>query len=265
MRAVPLLSLCALIFVASGFAGDPDGIDLAQRLAGPAFDHPLGTDHLGRDVAARLLAGGRDGLAMVLASTALALVGGCALGGAMLLAPRFLATNLQALANLALAVPTLVAALVLSAALGTQPWVLCFALALNGAAGTAHVMRTLVMAHWGTPHVRAAYALGGSDWHILRRHVWPAVAPSLVLLQGYHAGRILLSWSALTFLGLGGDTSKPNWGGMIWEYRMSLFEHPALPLLPAGAIGLLALALAISADPDPARLSIAKRGSRAQR
>ena len=73
--------------------------------------------------------------------------------------------------------------------------------------------------------------------------------PALVLIQGYHAARGLLSWAALTFLGFGGDTSRTDWGGMVWEYRLFHFDHPLLPLVPAFAIGILAWSLARIGDP----------------
>jgi peptide/nickel transport system permease protein len=167
----------------------------------------------------------------------------------MRLAPRPAATIVRRACDLILAVPTLIAALALSALLGATPTVIALALSLGGIAATAHVADTLFAAAAAQPHVRAAQALGASPCHVLRRHVLPEVAPALILLQGYHAARVLLSWSALTFLGLGGDTSRPDWGGMVWEYRLFLFDHPHLPLLPAAAIGVLAWTLARIGDP----------------
>jgi len=98
-------------------------------------------------------------------------------------------------------------------------------------------------------HVRAAHALGGSALWVLRRHVLPQAAPALLVWQTYHAARLLLAWSALTFLGLGADTSRSDWGAMVWEYRLFLFDHPRLVLAPMAAIFVLAWALARIGDP----------------
>lgn len=249
MRAAPFLLFVGLILVAGLLAGDPDGIDIAARFAAPSLLHPLGTDQLGRDLGARLIAGARSGLAIVALTAALGLFVGVAIGVAMRLAPTPVAAILRRASDLALAVPTLVTALACSAALGTTPMVVGIALSLGGIAATAHITETLTVAAGAQPHIRAAVALGGSPGHILRRHMLPEIVPALLLLQGYHAARALLSWSALTFLGFGGDTSRPDWGGMVWEYRLFLFDHPALPLVPALAIGVLAWTLARMGDP----------------
>lgn len=249
MRTLPFLVFVAAVLLAGHVTGDPDAIDLVTRFAPLSPSHPLGTDHLGRDLAARLVAGAGTGLAVVALTTAFGLVAGVVLGTAMRLVPSRLGAALRRLCDLALAVPTLVAALALSALFGATPTVIALALALTGAAATAHVADTLIAAATVQPHVRAARALGATPAHILRRHLLPEVAPALLLLQGYHAARVLLSWSALTFLGLGGDTSRPDWGAMVWEYRLFLFDHPHLPLVPAAAIGVLAWTLARIGDP----------------
>jgi ABC-type dipeptide/oligopeptide/nickel transport system permease subunit len=249
MRAAPLVLLAALILVAALTAGDADAVDLAVRLAGPSLAHPFGTDHLGRDLAARLASGAFAALAVVALTTTIGLVAGAALGAAMALAPQPLDLALRRLADLMLVVPALIAALAAAAILGATPATIALALSLAGIAATAHLADGLAAAARAAPHVRAARALGGTPFHILSRHILPDVLPALVLVQGYHAARVLLAWSALTFLGLGGDTSRPDWGAMVWEYRLFLFDHPRLPLLPAAAIGVLAYAFARIGDP----------------
>lgn len=258
MKAAPLLLLVGLLLAVGPFAGDPDAVDIASRFAAPCALHPLGTDQLGRDLAARLITGAYSGLAIVALTGALSLLVGIGLGTTMRLAPIPLAAILRRAADLILAVPTLVVALAFSAILGATPVVIGIALSLGGIAATAHVTETLLVAASMQSHVMAAEALGGTPWHILRRHLLPEVAPALLLLQSYHAARALLSWSALTFLGFGGDTSRPDWGGMVWEYRLFLFDHPSLPLIPAFTIGILAWAAACIGE--PARQSFAGRG-----
>lgn len=256
-RVLPFVVFAGLVLALMPGAADPDAIDLAARFAPVSATHPLGTDQLGRDLAARLVAGAGTGLAVVALTTVLGLVAGGTLGAAMRLVPRPAATTLRRACDLILAVPTLIAALALSALLGATPTVIALALSLGGLAATAHVADTLFAAAASQPHVRAAQALGAAPGHVLRRHILPEVAPALILLQGYHAARVLLSWSALTFLGLGGDTSRPDWGGMVWEYRLFLFDHPHLPLLPAAAIGVLAWTLARIGDPARRTIQLA--------
>lgn len=146
MRALPLLLLLGLLLIAGTLVGNPDDIDIATRSAGPSALHPLGTDHLGRDLAARLVTGAQNGLAVVALTTALGFAVGIGLGAAMHMAPPFLSATLRRICDLILAVPTLVMALGCSAALGATPVVVCLALSLGGIAATAHVAETLVSA-----------------------------------------------------------------------------------------------------------------------
>ena len=138
MRALPLLLLLGLLLIAGTLVGNPEDIDIATRYAGPSALHPLGTDHLGRDLAARLVTGAL--------TTALGFAVGIGLGAAMHMAPPFLSATLRRICDLILAVSTLVMALGCSAALGATPVVVCLALSLGGIAATAHVAETLVSA-----------------------------------------------------------------------------------------------------------------------
>ncbi len=246
---VVVLLLALLLLIGAG-GRDPDSVDMAHRFAAVSLAHPFGTDHLGRDMLARLLAGGRNAVLVVTLTATLGLTAGVGLGAAMSLTPPWLSGLLHRLTDLVLTVPSLVTALVATALFGLSPLSTGLALALTAIAATAQVSFSLISALHAAPHVRAAEALGGTGWHITARHILPDIAPSLLVLQCYHAARTLLAWSGLTFLGLGGDTSRPDWGSMVWDYRLFLFDHASLPLMPAAAIGLLAFALSRLGDPD---------------
>ena len=224
-------------------------VDLDLVLAPISPAHPLGTDHLGRDLLARMAAGLVPSLQAVAAALLGALGVGLAAGAAMSLGPGWLRAGLGWAADLALALPTLVVALILSAALGGGPLVIGASLAL-----TAWAPYALTVAQM-SDQVRketwwlATRALGVDGVAGFRRHILPAIAGRVGALAGSDAGRAVILAASLGFLGLGMDTGRPCWGGLIHEYRMFLFSHPRLVLAPTLAIAALSLALHLALDP----------------
>jgi ABC-type dipeptide/oligopeptide/nickel transport system permease subunit len=246
------LLLVPLSVVAGAWLVDPAvRVDLDHVLAPPSAAHPLGTDHLGRDLAARLAAGARPSVQAAAAALAGALGLGLAAGAAMSLGPGWVRAALEGLADLALALPTLVVALLLAGALGGGPLVIGGALAI-----TAWAPYALVVAQLSdrVRHERwwlAARALGVTGPGGFARHILPAIAPRVGALAGADAGRAVVLAASLGFLGLGTDAGRPCWGGMIHDYRMFLFSHPRLVLAPVMALALMSLALHLALDrPD---------------
>lgn len=246
LLALVLLALAALGAACCSGSG---AIDLAQRFATPSWSHPLGTDQLGRDLLERLAEGAGPALAVVLIASMVALLGGLLWATAILAAPGALGAVAERTADLALAVPTLIVGIVVAAVTGLSPVSIALALGVSSTAANALITAELLRTARAASHVRAAQALGGSALWVLRHHMLPQAAPSLVIWHTYHAGRLLLAWSALSFLGLGADTSRADWGAMVWEYRLFLFDHPRLVLAPMAAIFGLAWALARIGDP----------------
>ncbi|WP_372426706.1 ABC transporter permease subunit [Salinarimonas chemoclinalis] len=229
--------------------GDPHAIDLARTLAGPSPAHPLGTDHLGRDLLARLAAGAAPSL-VALAIGLLATLGlGVAAGSAIALGPAPLALAARRLAEVALAAPTLVVALVLAALMGAGPATAGLALAASAWAPYAITVAALLERLVAEPYWRAAEALGLDRPRALARHLVPALAGPVGALAGADAARAVTLVAALGFLGLAADTGRPEWGAMIHEYRPFLIEAPRLLLAPLCAIAALALAAHAVLDP----------------
>ncbi|WP_349361159.1 ABC transporter permease [Stappia sp.] len=238
-----LAALAGLAFWASGALPDPHAIDLSNRLASPSLQHPLGTDHLGRDLAARLVWGALPSLAAV----ALVLSGGLGLGvlagGVMALGPRALRAGVQWLAETALAVPTLVTALVLSAAFGAGLLTVAMALLVTSWAPYALAVAALFDRIRGEPYWMASQALGARPSAAIVRHMLPNAWPALGALAGADAGRAVILVASLGFIGLSADTGRPEWGAMIHEYRMFLFTEPRLVLAPILTCTLVCVAL----------------------
>lgn len=205
-------------------------------LLAPAGHPPLGTDDLGRDEWSRLVHGGR-----VTLSTAV-LSAGMAVGLGTLAA--LLAQGIGGVADAtlvggssaAMAIPGLLLALLLVAGLGPGMEAVVLAVGLGLAPGFARLARQAMRQVRTETFVAAATALGSSEMRTARRHLLPNALPRLLSLATTHFAWALAGVTTLTFLGLSGDPSRPEWGAMLNAGRAYLRLAPTLALLPGGAI-----------------------------
>lgn len=233
--------LCAamgLFIVAGGFwqPHDPDAVDMTLRHALPSFEHPLGTDHLGRDLASRMMIAGWRTASVVLAVGAIGFVGGSLAGTAAAILGGWREQITLRAAELFIVVPTLIWALTAAAIFGLSPVTAGIALGLAGVGPYALLSNSLTHRVLGQPFVHAARGLGVSSPRLMARHVLPNTLPLIFVYVGSQAGQAVVAYASLAFIGLGSDPSKPDWGSMLFEYRMFVFDHPMLMIWPGLAI-----------------------------
>ncbi|MEM0909238.1 MAG: ABC transporter permease, partial [Pseudomonadota bacterium] len=227
-----LLLLCALVVGTIWQPLDPHAVDLTHILEGPSPAHWLGTDHLGRDVASRLLAGAQPSLVAILIVLMSSLCIGALAGCAICFAPGLVSQTIRWLAETALALPTLITALLLSALFGAGLVAISVALIASTWAPYALSVAALLERLRAEPYWMASHALGATTLSATRRHLLPNAWPTIGALAGADAGRAVILVASLGFLGLSADTGRPEWGAMIHEYRMFLFSEPQLVLAP---------------------------------
>lgn len=221
---------------------------VAGPLTPPSSSALLGTDALGRDLWARLLYGGRVSLgASFLAVSLTILVGGLA-GMAAALAGGWPDRIIVGMANSALAIPGLLLALLLVAAVGPGVPAVVMAVGLGGAPGFTRLARSVFLQVRQDGFVAAAAAMGADLAWIAGRHVIPNAQPQLVSLMATHYAWSLMGVVTLTFLGLGGDPTVPEWGAMLNAGRADLIGAPWAALWPALAISLTVLSVHTLAD-----------------
>ncbi|HEX4998519.1 MAG TPA: ABC transporter permease [Terriglobia bacterium] len=228
---------------------DPLHQDLAIRLEGPSWRHPMGTDELGRDILSRLIAGARVsmrvGTAVVLLSgTVGVLVGGVTgyIGG------RLDAFVTVIVINSLMAFPGILLAIALVAFLGPGLDRLVFALAIVGWVGYARLARGQAMKAKTLEFVEAARALGASRGRIFFLHILPSIAqPVLVQVSIGMAGAILAE-ASLSFLGLGIAPPDPSWGAMLNDGRNHLFDAPHMVVFPAATLAAAVLSFNFLGD-----------------
>ncbi|MDQ3432912.1 MAG: ABC transporter permease [Actinomycetota bacterium] len=242
-----------LVFLAAAAAPwlsphDPIAVDFQDRFAGPSFEHPLGTDQLGRDVLSRLLYGARLSLVMAVSATVGITTLGFLLGLVAGLYGRVVSSVIMRLVDILQALPTLILALVVIGLLGQGILNLVLAIVAIGWATYARVVRGMVLSIREEAYVEAARALGASRLRVLRRHVAPNLVGPVVVLSTLDMGRMLLAVSALSFLGLGVGPPTPEWGAMLAEARVYLDRAPQLLIYPGVAITFLVLAFNLGGD-----------------
>ncbi|MSP67006.1 MAG: ABC transporter permease [Alphaproteobacteria bacterium] len=254
MRRSVAAALLAVLFLVAGWwqPHDPAAIDLAARHAEASAAHPLGTDHLGRDVLSRLLADAARTALVVLIVAVVSSSVGTALGTTATFAPPALAAALMLLADLGLILPPIVLGLAAGALFGLSPVSAGIALGLGGFGPFAILAHGLTRRARVLPHVRAAEALGVGRLRAIVRHIGPDALDVLRTYLGSDAARHAISYASLAFLGLGVEVGQPDWGAMLFEYRPHMLEHPTLMLAPGLAIFLSALALHILIEPATA-------------
>lgn len=209
---------------------------VAAALSGPAPGLPLGSDALGRDLWARLAYGARITLTAAGLATALAVALGAVAGLAAVAFGGWADRGIVTVLNAALAIPGLVLAMLIVAAIGPSPTAVILAVGLGAAPGFARLSRTTFQQIRDRGYISASGALGAGRLWTARRHLLPNAWPSLASLATTHFAWALLGITTLTFLGLAGDPSLPEWGAMLNSGRQHLLDAPRLALLPGLAI-----------------------------
>jgi peptide/nickel transport system permease protein len=238
-----LAGLLVVVAVAPGlFAGPPDGVDIARRLAPPSATNWFGTDETGRDLYARVVHGAGTTLGIVGAAVLLAaLVGGCA-GAAAGFFGRLGDLALSRSADALLAFPPIILGVVIAATLGPGATNLVLALGVIYAPVFFRVARAAAIGEASRAYVEAARALGHGEWAVLLRHVAPNVLPTVLLQFVILFPLALQIQAALGFLGLGVPPPTPDWGASLQESRNYLTAAPWLAIFPGLALLVASLA-----------------------
>ncbi|MEQ9675828.1 MAG: ABC transporter permease [Roseovarius indicus] len=232
---------------------DPTYIDIRARNEGPSLAHPFGTDQLGRDTFARMMAGGQTSIAVGLTAMLLALGLGSLIG---VLAGFFrrLDGPLMRLTDLFLSLPLLPLLLVmvmlfrqaLSTTFGAETGIfilIVFAIGVTSWMPTARVDRGDVLALKEREFVLAARSIGTTNFHLITRHVLPNVLSPIMVSATLGIANAIITESALSFLGLGFPPDFPTWGRLLNDATVYLQDYPERVFWPGLAISLTVLSV----------------------
>lgn len=228
-------------------------IDIHARNQGASLAHPLGTDQLGRDMLARMMAGGRTSISVGLAAMCLALSLGSFIG---VVAGYFrhMDALLMRLTDLFLALPLLPLLLVmmmlfrepLTATFGTEQGVFILTVCAIGITSwmpTARIVRGDVLALKEREFVLAARSVGTTNTRMITRHILPNVMSPIMVSATLGIANAIITESALSFLGLGFPPDYPTWGRLLFDATDYLQSYPARAFWPGIAISLTVLSV----------------------
>ncbi len=234
---------------------DPYTQFTGMRIADPGATAPNGTillfggDEIGRDLFSRIVHGARVSLFVSLFSIILGVGSGSILG---IISGYFEGKTdmvVQRCMDAAMAVPTIVLALVLMAVLGNTVVNVIIAIGITQIPRTSRIVRGTVLSVKQNVYIDGARALGASNLRIMAKHIFPNITAPIIVIATVDLGSAVLVESTLSFLGLGSPPPTPSWGGMISQAgRVFLLEDPKLLVIPGIALSLAILAFNLAGD-----------------
>ena len=251
--AVLVLLLVVAILAPLLASHDPYAQDLLARMQPPAFlggtwEHPLGTDHLGRDYLSRLIYGAR--VSLLIGSVAAVISG--LLGTAMGVAAGYFGGRVDMvvtfLVNVRLAMPVVLVALAVVALFGGSLQVVILVLGLLLWDRFAVVMRSSTLQIRSREYVTAAKAIGCSTARVVMGEIMPNIVNNLIVVVTLEMAHAILLEAALSFLGLGVQPPTPSWGLMVSEGKQMMLFEPWLVAIPGVALFALVLAINLLGD-----------------
>jgi peptide/nickel transport system permease protein len=227
---------------------DPEQMRLDQKLLAPSAAHLLGTDHLGRDILARLAYGARFSLLICFAAVGVGVLIGVPLGAISGFYGGWLDLVIQRVIDVLLSFPGFLLALALVAVLGVGIVNVVIAVGLGVVPACVRLMRASTLSIRSREYVEAARAAGAGGAGIIWRHVLPNALSPVVIQATLGLGATLLTAAGLGFLGLGVQQPTPEWGSMLGEGRSYIFSNPNLATFPGVAIFLTVLGFNLAGD-----------------
>jgi peptide/nickel transport system permease protein len=250
---VPVLVILSFVVVAlvlswsllpGLFTGQDPALGVpANKFRGPSAAHFFGTDHLGRDLFARVVHGTSSSVTSALIAVGIGVVAGGVIGLVAGFVGGWGDTVLARLVDVLLSIPEFLLAVIIVSSLGFETINAAIATGVSAVGVFARVMRSEVLKTRRAVFVEASYLQGGSRWHILLRHVLPNASRSLVALAVLQFGYSILLIAGLAFLGFGDPPPASDWGLLVSVGK----DYPLAPwLVYAPALVMIATVLSVN-------------------
>lgn len=244
-----LLALCAIFAdVIADYETKVVAQNIANRLKGPSAEHWFGTDEFGRDIFARMVHGSRVSLVVGLISVSVSLIAGGTLGAFAGFYGGRVDNVIMRVMDIFLAVPSILLAITIVAALGTNLVNVMLAIGISGTPGFARIVRAAVMSVKDQEFVESSRAIGASNATIIFREIIPNCLAPIIVQSTLSVASAILSTASLSFIGLGVQPPDPEWGAMLSSGRSFLRDAVHLTLFPGLAIVITILALNLLGD-----------------
>lgn len=209
-----------------------DDMDIFNMNAGPSWEHPMGTDALGRDCLSRLVYGGRYSLALGIGSSLLALLIGIVLGSIAGYFGGITETVVMRICDIMQSIPPMMVSIIVSITLGGSIPFTMLALALGGFPFTARMTRAQVLSVRKSEYIDAAKSVNCGVPRIMFRHILPNVMSPMLLDFTMKIAHMIQLSAGLSVIGLGVQPPTPEWGAMLSDGRNMILTHPHLVIFP---------------------------------
>jgi peptide/nickel transport system permease protein len=249
ISAVILLIVILFATVGAWVLGDSITQDALLGVTPPGTPgHIFGTDVLGRDIVALSIAGTQSAVIGPVAIALGSMLLGMLLGTVSGYQGGWIDLLLSKYADLLLALPVTLVALVVAGLVGGGYWVTVVVLVVLFSPTDIRMMRSAVMTQSTRPYIESAKVLGLSRWRIMFRHILPNVIPIAIATMLLNVAFALVAMSALSFLGLGVGPGEPDWGRQLADGRNLLTQNPAAVIVPGLLLILTATAINLTGD-----------------
>ncbi|PJR13425.1 ABC transporter permease [Sinorhizobium meliloti] len=249
-----MISLCWLLLVIVAviigpwFVRDPNVSDVLNRIKAPSAEFLAGTDQLGRDIFARILAGGRVSMMVALSATVLSVIFGVFLGVVSGYRGGLFDDITTRIFDVLLSFPTLLLGIMVIAAFGSSLMTVVIAISIATVPMVARLARAGAISVKPREYIQGVIALGIPTHRILLRHVLPNIIVPVLVLSTGNMGRLALAESGLSYVGAGIQPPEASWGNMIAEGQAYLQYAWWIPVIPGTVLTLVTLAFSFVGD-----------------
>ncbi len=222
--------------------------NIPNRLQPPSWDHPFGTDYLGRDLLIRILYGTRYSFSIGVVSVLIAMLIGVALGAFAGYYGGYVEDIIMRFTDIFGAVPGLLLGVVIVSSLGASTFNLMLSLGLSSVPEFVRISRAAVLMVREQEYTEAARCIGLTDPQIIFAHILPNSLSPIIVTATHQVARNIIWASSMSFLGLGVPAPAPEWGELLSSSRQYVRTHSYLTIFPGIAIMITVLALNILGD-----------------
>ncbi|MDM0060363.1 ABC transporter permease [Variovorax sp. J22G21] len=245
-----LLVIQVLVAISAGWLYPGDPFDLAgSPFVRPGTDSqfPLGTDIMGRDIAAGVMHGARVSLLVGLSATLIATVLGTSVGLAAGYFGRWVDHLLMRITELFQVIPHFLFAIILVSIMGSKLENIVLAIGVTSWTMVARLVRAETLALRERDYVKLCSVMGGSHVRVILTHILPNAFPPVIVAASILTALAVLTEAGLAFLGMS-DSNRISWGGMIGASREALLDAPYMTLIPGAAIVFVVMSLSLIGD-----------------
>jgi peptide/nickel transport system permease protein len=214
----------------------------------PSAEFPMGTDQVGRDVMSRVIWGARLSLYVGLVSVVFGITAGSLWGAVTAYLGGAADTGSQRVVDAVMALPPIILALALMAALGQSVNNVILALVVLLTPTAARTIRSVALGVVASPYMEAARAVGASRWRIISRHLIPNCLAAYIVLVTTNVSYAIVVEASLSFIGAGAPPDEPSWGGMLTAGIQALETAPWMVFFPGLTISLAVFGLNLFGD-----------------